>query len=292
MKALLEMLAPTDDSSFKLYNFSYPYYPTPWHYHPDIELVLVTQSRGKRIIGNHIADFMEGDLVLMGPNLPHTYRNDPDYYAPDSGLKAESIVVHFLPEFLGQTFWNSPEMAPVRALIQRAAVGLAIVGQTRATVVDQLPRLFTLHGMHRLMGLLGILTQLAEQNAAHSPDLIPLSTQPIEGSNPTEDEKLNRMVSYIAQHFQRQITLSELADEVSMSVPSVCRFFKKRTRKTPIEFINELKISHACQLLIQPNLTISEIAYASGFNNLSNFNRQFRFVKGLNPQEFRRQFGG
>lgn len=285
MKALLEKLAPSDESSFKLYSFSYAYYPTPWHYHPDVELVLVTKSRGKRIIGNHIADFTDGDLVLIGPNLPHTYRNGAEYYEPDSGLKAESIVVHFLPDFLGAGFWNSPEMASVRALVHRSAVGLAVTGPTRNSVARQLPVLFEKHGMHRLISFLSILTQLAE-----SADLVPLSTQPIEGTNPAEDEKLNRMMAYISQHFQRQITLPELADEVSMSVPSVCRFFKKRTRKTPIEFINELKVSHACQLLMQPGLTISEIAFDSGFNNLSNFNRQFRLVKGVNPQEFRRQF--
>ncbi|GAB2570649.1 AraC family transcriptional regulator [Spirosoma areae] len=290
MKALLEKLAPSDDSSFKLYQFSYRYYPTPWHYHPDIELVLVTKSSGKRIIGNHITDFTNGDLALIGPSLPHIYRNDEVYYEPDSTLVAESIVIHFLPHFLGEPFWQSPEMAPVRALVQRAAVGLSITGATRDTVAQQLVGLFEQHGMQRLVGFLTIMTLLAERSIALSNDLMPLSTQPIEGNNPEEDEKLTRIMTFISKHAKRQITLDELASEVSMSVPSVCRFFKKRTRKTPIEFINELKISRACSLLMQSGKTISEIAYDSGFNNLSNFNRQFRSVKGVNPQEFRRQF--
>lgn len=292
MKALLEKLPDLTESSFKLFQFSYPYFPTPWHYHPEFELVLVTKSTGKRIIGNHIADFAEGDLVFIGSNVPHTYRNDEDYYtaAGRNEGAAQSIVIHFLPDFLGQGFLQSPEMAPVRALFDRAMLGLSVTGRTRQRVARQMMRLFEVQGMPRLLALLAILHELAEQNTRESADLETLSTQPIVGSNPTENDKLNRIMTYISQNYQQHITLAELADEVSMSVPSVCRFFKKRTRKTLVEFINELKISHACQLLMQSGKTVAEIGYESGFNNLSNFNRQFRVVKGVNPQSFRRQF--
>lgn len=284
MKALLEKLAPTANSSFKLYEFRYTYYPTPWHYHPEYELVLVTQSHGQRIVGNHIGEFAEGDLVLIGPNLPHVYRNPPDYYEPDVKLKAESIVVHFLPDFLGEPFWESTEMGPLRAMLHRSGVGLQVTGAVRERVAEGLVQLLSLQGMRRLLSLLDLLTQLAE-----SPDgLVPLSTEPIEGSNPTEDEKLNRVMTYIAQHYQRPITLTELADLIHMSIPSVCRFFKKRTRKSIVQFTNELRISHACRLLLDPGRGIAQVAYDSGFNNISNFNRQFREIKSMSPNEFRK----
>jgi AraC-like DNA-binding protein len=287
VKALLEKLPPTANSSFKLYEFSYAYYPTPWHYHPEYELVLVTQSHGQRIVGNHIGEFSEGDLVLIGPNLPHVYRNPSEYYEqPNSTLKAESIVIHFLPDFLGEAFWESVEMAPVRAVMQRSVVGLQVTGAVRERVADGLVRLSS-QGMRRLLALLDLFTQLAE-----SPEeLVPLSTEPIEGSNPTEDEKLNRVMTYIAQHFQRPITLTELAELIHMSVPSVCRFFKKRTRKSIVQFTNELRISHACRLLLDPSRGIAQAAYESGFNNISNFNRQFREIKAMSPNEFRKALG-
>lgn len=284
MKALLEKLPPTADSSFKLYEFSYAYYPTPWHYHPEYELVLVTKSHGQRIVGNHVGDFSEGDLVLIGPNLPHVYRNAPEYLAPDSALMAESIVVHFLPDFLGSTFWNSVEMAPVRAVMHRSGVGLQVTGAVRERVAKGLVKLSSLDGMRRLLSLLDLLTQLAESLN----ELIPLSTEPIEGSNPTEDEKLNRVLTFLSENYHRQITLAELADLISMSIPSVCRFFKKRTRKSIVQFTNELRISHACRLLLDPSKGVAQVAYDSGFNNISNFNRQFRDLKGMSPLAFRK----
>ncbi|TAE22707.1 MAG: AraC family transcriptional regulator [Cytophagales bacterium] len=288
MKALLEKLAPTADSSFKLYEFRYPYYPTPWHFHPEYELVLITKSYGQRIVGNHVGDFTEGDLVLIGPNLPHVYRNAPEYLEPNSTLLAESIVVHFLPDFLGVNFWNSIEMAPVRTILHRSAVGLQITGAVRERVVAVLVALSSVKGMRRLLALLDLLMQLAE---APESELVPLSTEPIEGSNPGEDEKLNRVLTYIAQHYQQPITLTELADLLSMSIPSVCRFFKKRTRKSIVQFTNEVRVSHACRLLLDSSRGIAQVAYESGFNNISNFNRQFREIKSMSPQGFRKVVG-
>lgn len=285
MKALLEKLPATERSSFKLYNFSYPYFPTPWHFHPEYELVLVVKSHGQRIIGNGIGDFTDGDLVFIGANVPHIYRNDAAFYQHSPDLRAESVIVHFLEDFLGEPFMDLQEMIPVRQLFQRAALGLEILGPTKEYVIARMLEMSQQEGMRRLLLLLDILTTLSE-----SPHLRTLSTQIIEGSNPVESEKVSQVFDYISQHYQRRIALSEIADLMNMSVPSVCRFIKRRTHKTLVNLINELRISHACKLLIDTNLSIIEICYESGFQNLSNFNRQFRLLKNSNPQTFRKQF--
>ena len=284
MKALLEKLPATERSSFKLYNFNYPYFPTPWHFHPEYELVLVVKSHGQRIIGNGIGDFTDGDLVFIGANVPHIYRNDSVFYQHSADHQAESVIVHFLEDFLGMPFMELQEMAPVRQLFQRAALGLEILGPTKDYVIARMMELSQLEGMRRLLHLLDILTTLAE-----SSHLRTLSTQIIEGSNPVETEKVSLVFDYISQHYQRRIALREIADLMNMSVPSVCRFIKRRTHKTLVNLINELRISHACQLLTDTNLSIIEICYDCGFQNLSNFNRQFRLLKNSNPQTFRKQ---
>jgi AraC-like DNA-binding protein len=284
MKALLEKLPATERSSFKLYNFNYPYFPTPWHFHPEYELVLVVKSHGQRIIGNGIGDFTDGDLVFIGANVPHIYRNDSVFYQHSADHRAESVIVHFLEDFLGESFMELQEMIPVRQLFQRAALGLEIFGPTKDYVIARMLEMSQQEGMRRLILLLDILTTLAE-----SPHLLTLSTQIIEGSNPVESEKVSQVFDYISQHYQRRIALREIADLMNMSVPSVCRFIKRRTHKTLVNLINELRISHACQLLTDTNLSIIEICYDCGFQNLSNFNRQFRFLKHSNPQTFRKQ---
>ncbi|MVM31389.1 helix-turn-helix domain-containing protein [Spirosoma sp. HMF4905] len=284
MKALLEKLPATERSSFKLYNFNFPYFPTPWHFHPEYELVLVVKSYGQRIIGNGIGDFTDSDLVFIGTNVPHIYRNDSVFYQNSTDHRAESVIVHFLEDFLGEPFMELQEMIPIRQLFQRAALGLEILGPTKDYVIAQMLELSQQEGMRRLITLLDILTTLAE-----SPHVRTLSTQIIEGSNPVESEKVSLVFDYISRHYQRRIALSEIADLMNMSVPSVCRFIKRRTHKTLVSLINELRISHACKLLTDTNLSIIEICYDCGFQNLSNFNRQFRLIKNSNPQTFRKQ---
>lgn len=284
MKALLEKLPATDRSSFKLYNFKFPYFPAPWHFHPEYELVLVVKSHGQRIIGNAIGDFADGDLVFIGANVPHIYRNDAVFYQNDPALHAESVIVHFLEDFLGEDFIGIPEMEPVRQLFQRAAQGLEILGPTKEYVTGRLMVLAEQQGMHRLLTLLDILRTLSE-----SPHLKPVSGEIIEGSNPVESEKLSIVFDFIATNYHRKIVLSEIADLLNMSIPSVCRFIKRRTHKTLINLINELRVNRACHLLSDTNRTILEICYECGFQNLSNFNRQFRLFRKVNPQTFRKQ---
>lgn len=282
---MLEHLPLEAASSFVVKYFDYAYYPTPWHYHPEYEIVLVTESRGKRFIGDKISDFDKGDLALIGPNLPHLYRNDPNYYLPDSSLRAQSIVIHFLESALGEGFLELPETLKIRKLLERALYGLDIKGETNRQVSERLYEMLDLNGFERLLKLLEILHIFSE-----SDECLPISGAGMAGHNEQDNERINRVFEFVMQHFAEDIRVSEAARLVNMSDNAFSRYFRHRTRKTFSSFLSEIRLGHAGKLLVEEEKSVAEICFESGFNNLSNFNRQFREFYRFTPLQFRKQY--
>ncbi len=287
MKPVLEYLPRNSGESFVTKFFDYSFYPTPWHFHPEYELVLVTESTGKRLIGDHISDFAPGDLALIGPYLPHTYRNDPQYYEADSGLRAKSIVVHFKEDSLGEGFLSLPEAQKICNLLSRSAKGLAITGKTNQLVSEKFHQLIDEKGLNRWLKLLEILNTLAD-----SKDLSFICNSVITGQNANETARMNKIIDFVIKDFNREILLSEAAGIVNMAENSFSRYFSQRTRKSFTGFVNEVRLNHASKLLIETSKSVTEICMESGFNNLSNFNRQFRKVYGKNPLSFKKLYVG
>ena len=285
MKPQLLKLPSHSDCSFNLMLQDEPYFPTPWHYHPEYEIVLMLQSTGKKFIGNSITDFKPGDLCFIGSFLPHYYRNDLEYYDPNSKLRANSIVVHFNEDFLGEKFWHLPESQAIKDLFDHSKKGLQINGETQKIVAPKLKKLLELEGMDRLIELISILNIFSK-----SQDITELSSSAMVMQNATDSNRMNKVFEHIMQHYKVNIRLDEVAQLASMSESAFSRYFKKRTRRTFSEFLSEIRIEHACKLLIESNMSIAEISYESGFNNLSNFNRQFKEVKKLTPLGFRNKF--
>ncbi|MEK6478590.1 AraC family transcriptional regulator [Catalinimonas sp. 4WD22] len=286
MKPILEKLTPEPECSFVLQKDSFPYYPTPWHYHPEYELVLVLKSSGKKIIGDHISYFSEGDLTLMGPNLPHVYDNDPAYYEASSQLKAEAIVIHFAEDFLGKHFFNLPEMAKVKKLLNASRRGLQIEGKLKKEIAKRMGEMLHYSPALRLTELLSILVALS-----HDESLVPLASAGfVQHYGNANAERLDPVLAYMMQHFTEDISLEEVAALANMSPQSFCRFFKHCTRKTFLAFLNELRVGYACRLISDNRYNISEVCYKSGFNNLSNFNRQFKRVTYKTPSEYKREY--
>ena len=285
MKPVLEYLPRNSGESFVTKFFDYIFYPTPWHFHPEYELVLVTESAGKRLIGDHISDFAPGDLALIGPYLPHTYRNDPPYYEADSGLRAKSIVVHFKEDSLGEGFLSLPEAQKISNLLSRSAKGFAITGKTNQLVSEKLHELIDEKGLSRWLILLEILNILADNR-----DLSYICNSVITGQNANETARMNKIIDFVIKNFNREILLSEAAGMVNMAENSFSRYFSQRTRKSFTGFVNEVRLNHASKLLIETSKSVTEICMESGFNNLSNFNRQFRKVYGKNPLSFKKLY--
>lgn len=283
MKAQQEKLTLEPTYSFVLQKDVYPYYPTPWHYHPEYELVLVVKSTGKRTVGDHVERFSDGDLLLLGPNLPHSYQNDPVYYQKDSSLSAEAIVIHFKEDFLGKDFFNLPEMIHVKQLFEKSRFGFKVVGDTRKKIEEIMKSMQALSGHQRIIRLLYILDVLSLT------DDFELLAKPgfIQNYTISNNDQLAKVHNYIMSNFKKDISLSDVSKIANMSIPSFCRFFKSCTRKTFSSFLNDIRIGYACKLIVEDKFNISQICYESGFNNMSNFNRQFKKLTDKTPLQYK-----
>lgn len=285
MKAFLEQVPLCNDSSFLVREFKVPFFEAPLHFHPVYELTLITESRGKRFIGDHIGDFGVGDLVFMGPSLPHFYRCTNDYYQNDPALRARAIIIQHSEDFLGKDFFSIPEMRAVKELFNNSMHGISFYGKTRNEVIKRMKKIRNVTGIERLNQFLSILDILSI-----STDYELLAKQKILGQNFQDSMRMNRIYEYIMNNFLQKITVNEVATQVNMSEGAFCRYFKKKTRKTFISFLNEVKIGYASKLLLEENLNVTQVCYESGFENVSNFNRQFKSITKFTPTKYRRHF--
>ena len=286
MKPALLLVPFQPARSFSVQQFCVPYFYTQWHYHHEIELTLICEGTGTRLVGDSIENFVPGDLVLMGANLPHMWRSDAAYHQHTDGLLAKSIVIHFREDFWGDSFLTLPEMKPIRELLERAKRGLKITGYTQQLISQKMSEFVRLEGIHRLIKLLDILSIIDE-----SSDVAVLSSIGFSSSYTQNDaQRMTKIYEYVLNQFSREIALEEIAAVVHISPKSFCRYFKSKTRKTFTQFVSEVRIGQACKLLIDDKMSIGQICYEIGFMNLSNFNRQFKAMTGLTPAQYRKTY--
>lgn len=261
--------------------FYTPYFETPWHYHPEYELVLIVRGRGKRFIGNHVSDYDEGDLCLIGPNLPHLYRKD------ESEKSGGSLVIHFREDFLGDDFVSIPEMQKIKLLFEKSLMGIQVNGNTRRSAAAMMNKMTEAKGMDRLICLLHLLNVLAD---AKEYDL--LSSPEITGQNSDDSDRLNRVFDYVVKNFRKDIGVGDVAKLANMSYSGFCRYFKNRTKKNFSHFVNEIRVGNACRRLLESDLSVDSIGYESGYNNKTNFMEQFRKIVKCTPLQFRKKIQG
>lgn len=285
MKPALEFLPRSKDNSFVAKSFDYKYYPTPWHYHPEYEIVLVTESAGRRLIGDHIGRFEPGNLALIGPNIPHTYKNDEAYYKSKNKLRAKSIVIHFLESSIGADFLDMPEGKKISQLLKSAGCCFDVKGRTNKLVTEKMNEVLVLTGFKKWMVLMEILYELA-----HSGDLIPITKIPQSVVNEKESDRMCAVLDWIATNFEKEIRLTDAAAIANMNMNAFSRFFSQRTRKTFSGFIKELRLQKASQLLMEDEMSVTEICFDCGYNNISNFNRQFLQHYHLSPLQYKKQY--
>ncbi len=255
-----------------------------WHFHPEYEISLVLKARGHRLVGDNLTSLKPGDMVLVGSNLPHDWQNDST--APGGAQPVHSICIHFHPSWLGRGWLDLPAMQQVKKLLDRAALGLHVTGQTRDDVEKLILKCPEQTGLPRVITVLEILQRLAVSKELKSiasrgfaPEL-----------DPRDEDRISRVVHHIQKHLDQIIYLDTLAELVHLSPGAFSRFFKTRTGKTVPGFINELRIGRACRLLAETDLPITQIALCCGFSNLANFNRQFLRLKKTAPRDWRRRF--
>ena len=285
MKPKLHKLPVSSDASFLFKTLECTYFPNPWHFHKEYELVLINKSSGTRFIGDKVSQFEEGDLSLIGSNVPHLFRNGEEYYAKNSKLKASSVFIHFTKDFLGNHFFDIPEMKSVVRLLEKSSLALEIHGKTNKAVKNKLQDMAHQEPPERLIALLEILLVLS-----NSRELKPVLSTNFAANNSGDTERINKVFEFIMKNYTQEIYVQEIASQLHMSVPSFSRYFKHHTRKTFSDYVTEIRIGRACRLLMENNHSISEISYKSGFDNLSNFYRHFKKVVGVIPKEYKERF--
>ncbi len=286
MKPHFHKVPSNTEQSFSIRHDIKPNFGTIWHYHPELELHYVIRGEGVRFIGDNVSNFSSGEVLLLGENLPHTWRCKEEYFKGNSDLEIEAIVMHFRPECLGNEFLNLSEAFAIRKLYERAKKGLIIKGETAQRLKDLMQSAISASPLQRLIILLSILELMTESDEM---EMI-TAANTFYQSNEMETVRLNNVCSYTLANYAKDIMLEDIAAIANLSTTSFCRYFKLMTHKTYNDFLTEIRVSHACRALIENRLNIEIICFESGFNNLSNFYRHFKSVKGITPLEYKKQY--
>jgi AraC-like DNA-binding protein len=284
--AELEKIPSSDRESFTVREFRLREFPSPWHFHLECELCSVIRGHGQRLVGDHVDTFGPGDMVLVGSALPHVWRSRR--WSPgEPEDAAHSVVVQFREDCLGSEFWNLREVAELRSLMASASRGIQVFGSTRDEVRQQMLSMRYQVGLQRLITLLEILRLLArctDVRLLSSPGFEPTRDHPV-------SKRLDQVYRYIAAHASEPWDHRALAKELRMSASCLSHFFKRTTGRTLTSAVAEYRIGQACHLLATTDLTVSEIVYACGFQSISPFQVWFQRLRGMKPQEFRKQQG-
>ncbi len=259
-------------------------FPNPlvrWHYHEEYELHLIVQTRGKVFVGDYIGHFEPGHLVLTGPRLPHNWISAD---VPPEGVALRDMVLQFSDEPLRRATELISDLREVLPLLERARLGVEFFGMSdRAR--ERLARIRSLHGLKRFSEFLQFIGELAECT-----DYRLLSSMPLQSfDDDTTLAQISGIVDYITENCTQPFSMAELSRRVGMSESQFSRYFRRATGNTFTDFVNRLRITRACQLLMDTDRYITNVCYDSGFNNVANFNRRFLEIKGMTPKEFRRQ---
>jgi AraC-like DNA-binding protein len=250
-----------------------------WHFHPEIELVYVNKGKGKRHIGNHLSYFNNSQLLLIGANLPHNGFTDR------LTTNGSETLVQFKPDFLGDTFFEIPEMKPIQTLFEKAKKGIVFGVKTKQKLGAKIQKLTEKKGFKQILILLEILHTLSK-----SEDYTILNADGFAfEAQPQNNNRIDEIFKYINENFNQHISLDEVADLVSMTVPAFCRFFKKSTGKTFTKLVNEYRVVHATKLLSESQSSITDICFECGFNNFSHFNKLFREFTGKSASKYRNE---
>lgn len=276
MKAKLEQLSlESKNASFLCYKVKVPSFDFLWHYHPEYELTYIVKGKGKRFVGDSYDNYESGDLVLLGPMLPHTWVSEANYHDG-----CEALVIQFPKEFIEPLF-QYPEMAGIRFLLLKAKNGL-LFQSPNAKVKSLLRNLVTYKGVDAFIGLIKLLQQLS---CIRTKQLSSDHFKPLKGNE--NQQRINKVFIYIQENYIIKVSLRRAAELVYLSESAFCKFFKRITGKTFSDYVNEVRISKACELIMETDKPIELIAFEAGFESQTYFNRVFLRKKSISPKKFR-----
>ena len=283
MKPLYRDIFLTPDSSFSINRFQQPFFDVPWHLHPQFEIIYVVNSSGTRYVGDSIEPFEKHDLVLLGNGLPHCWLNASLSECKGKNFETDYIVVQFNPDFLGKEFFKKPELKELYNFLKQSMRGIHFKGKTVHKVEKKLLNILETKGFDRIILFFQLLNDLLR-----CPDRRLLSSIGfLDKFDFNEHPALQKVKTYILENFKSGIRLDEAAKYAGMTTTSFCRFFKAQHKQPFFSYVKEFRIGYASRLLRESHLSIHEIAYESGYDNLSNFYRQFKEVNKVSPKVFK-----
>ena len=260
-----------------------PFFNYPFHFHNELELVYIKEGFGKRIIGDKLETFHAGDIVFVGSNLPHVWLSDDEFYKESSYLHAHSIVAYFNKEVFSKDFYDLKESNKIKLLLKRAGRGIKVTGKTNVVLSRKMEELNHKKDFEKIIGLIEILHILSL-----SSDVEYIVHEGYEGAVVSNRaDRLTEVFNYVTANFNQDITLENIAQVAHLTPPAFCRLFKQKTARSFIDYLNEVRISNACKLLMETAFNISEIAFLSGYKTLSNFNKIFKKSTGISPKAYR-----
>ena len=278
MKAFYEDIASKKNGqSFVAYHLNVPAFEFKWHYHPEYELTLITNGKGKRLVGDSYENFETGDLVLIGPEMPHTWISNRI-----RKNAASAVVIQFSKKFIG-SFLLLPEFKSVAKLLSNSSQGLFFSSKNYNKIKEQINRLPDCNGAEKIISLLSILHQLQQQRSVKLASSLFMPVKGIEN-----ETRINKVCQYVQKNANEEVNLEKAASLIHLSNTAFCKFFKRITGKTFSDYVNDIRIGNACLLLTESDKTIAEIAYKCGFENLTYFNRVFLKKKNTTPGSFRK----
>lgn len=287
MIPLYQELPFTSNSYINFYKEDLPHFIVPWHYHPEIEIMYILEGIGTRFVGDHIGRYQEGDVCMVGPKLPHEWRNDDEFFTQGAGLKASCLCLFFLKDIFEANLIRLPEMSNIRQLIERSRRGIKFVGKSRDAIGSFIQRSVNDTGASRIINFISLLEMMATTDEYELLASIGFT----ESVNSSDFERFDKVYQYMMKNFMKPIKLEEVASLVGLTPNAFCRYFRGRTKKTFIQYLNDIRIGHAKKFLIEGRMKISTLSMESGFNNLSNFIEQFKRSTQMSPSEYQKKFG-
>ncbi len=283
MKIMREQVSFPPRTLLKVKWDDFPHFTYPWHFHSEFEIVYVLKSSGKRFVADSVEPFTEGDITLLGSNLPHFWKSESE---DGSENRVNAIVVQFHSDFFREEINSYPEFHRISEMLKRATRGIHFTPPSSEKIGRMLKRLLKMNGLERMLYFIKLMDVMARTENYR---LLASKGYQLEEHREL-NSRLDKIMHFINTNYQRKITQEEVASKIGMTTAAFCRYFREKTGKGFIYFINEMRIGYACKLLIENHLSISQICFECGFNNLSNFNRMFKRQTGCTPGEYKQQF--
>ncbi len=288
MKPIMhEKLNLSTGSPVKIKWCDYDYFKFPLHFHSEYEIIYIIKSTGKRFIGNNIENYTDGDLVLIGSFVPHMYKSDEAYHLNNKKLRVHAIIIQFTKDFFNHAIKYYPEFYKIKHLLEESRYGICFNDKKNNIIRKRIRNALNLNGLNLLIECINILSlmsiskkRLLNDESAENNDL----------DKQYDDPRLTRILSFLHLKYTEPLFIDEIASIAGMNKTAFCRFFRTKTSKSCVQYINELRVNYACRLLLEGKLTITQICFETGFNNISNFNRQFKKITSYSPTNYLEEF--